>query len=895
MSILRSVAIKNWLDSQTHPDLADLYNSEMEVQVEVARDGGERVGNKGSVYQDIDRVDKWYSFRMPKNPGTEPEDNDGIITYDLAEHANGIGMTGWNWQRRVSRWFGYDFDAIAGHSDKHTKKVDDSELQLIAEALKKVPYATIRKSTSGNGLHVYVFVDDVPTENHTEHAALARAVLDKLAFDSGCDLRMSVDVCGAVLWVWHRKMNSAPEGLRLIKQGDVLKDVPKDWRDHLEVVSGKRKKAIPRFAANEDNIDFEDLSSHRHRIKLDKEHIALIEYLQKSGGYCRFINEHNMLITHTSLLAKAHVDLSLRGFFTTLSQGSDDGDHNCFAFPLKGGAWAVRRYTKGTKESDCWEADDRRYTRAYLNKTPSFRLACISRGGIELPKGGYHFKDWDIAEKVLMVLGIDVTVPLKYRVRPGELIEQRNGKIVGHIIFQEGDSRDDMQGWLQEKKFWTRVFTPVGGQAEDPETVNHDAIIRCVVGPNDTHIGWAMRSTEKWIFNPRENIALYLRSLGLDHEEVTQALGNAISKYWVTVNRPFESEYPGNREWNRFGACLKVTPSPSGDSISHPNWDRILDHCGANLREPLKRNTWAVMNGVTTGGQYLKLWIASMIRAPYQPLPYLFFYGNQDSGKSIIHEAISLLFGRGYMKADQSLTNPGDFNGELEHAVYCYIEEQDLGKNKAVSERVKDYVTARQIMLHAKYMTPHMIPNTTHWMQFANKIDYSPTFPGDSRIVIIRVDDLDPTEIIPKNELEKRLALEAPDFLRTLMDLEIPPTDSRLNIPMIQTDEKRIAEEHNMNLVQVFITEQCFQAPGESVSLAEFFDRLQDWLDDNEKHKYGKRTLQKYLPPNNFKGKSTKYASEVRIANLSFEPVDPNGPKKLPLRIDQHGFLRDPN
>lgn len=893
--IKKSEAIKNWLNAKTHPDLAALYSSEMEVQVEVARDGHERldqVFNGRNVTAYTDGVQVWRPIRIPYNASTTPENNDTEIGFDLAAHANAVGMTGWNWERRVSQWFGYDFDTIAGHSDKHSKKLTDAQLQAIAEAMEAVPYATIRRSTGGRGLHVYVFVDDVPTENHTEHAALARAVLDKLSLDCGADLRSSVDVCGSVLWVWHRKMASSPDGLRLIKQGEILRDVPRNWKDHIPVVSGKRTKTIPGFVGAETE-DFDELSSHRHRVTLDKEHRALIQYLGAHGAYWSYDTDHNMLITHTAALKNAHDDLGLRGVYSTNSQGSEAGDHNCFAFPIKGGSWAVRRYTKGTVEHDSWEKDDRGWMRCFLNKTPDFRLACLSNGGIELAKGGYEFDEYTRAMKVLMVLGIDGDVPLKFQHRTGRLKEIKGGKIEATIAGVENDERRELPGWRLEKKMWSHVYGKPPSQYEEPETVNHDAIVRCLVGANNTHACWAMNTSgDEWIIHPKENLVMYLRSIQMDNDEVIQTLGNSISKFWRIVNKPFQPEYPGNREWNRFAARLKVIPTLSSDALTYPHWEKVLKHCGKNLEEALAKSPWAKVNGVTTGAQYLKLWIASMIKHPDLQLPYLFFYGNQNSGKSMLHEAISMLIDRGCMQADQALTNPGDFNGELEHAVFCYIEEQDLGKNKTVYNRVKEYVTGRTIMLHVKYMTPHMIQNMTHWMQFANHLEYAPAFPGDSRVVICRVDDISPIDMIPKQELERLLLQEAPDFLRSLLDTEIPPTDDRLNVPAIVTSEKRMAMEANMNMPQQFIDQMCHVVPGESVALGDLFDQFQSWLEHDEKHKWTKQMMIQSLPPDNQKGRHPKFGNAVHITNLSFSEPLPGAQPKPPLKIDDKGVIR---
>ena len=59
----------------------------------------------------------------------------------------------------------------------------------------EIPWVTVRKSTGGNGIHLYVFLPDVPTANHTEHAALARAVLGQMSALVGFDFKAKVDAC----------------------------------------------------------------------------------------------------------------------------------------------------------------------------------------------------------------------------------------------------------------------------------------------------------------------------------------------------------------------------------------------------------------------------------------------------------------------------------------------------------------------------------------------------------------------------------------------------------------------------------------------------------------------------------------------------------------------------
>ena len=58
-------------------------------------------------------------------------------------------------------------------------------------------------------------------------------------------------------------------------------------------------------------------------------------------------------------------------------------------------------------------------------------------------------------------------------------------------------------------------------------------------------------------------------------------------------------------------------------------------------------------------------------------------------------------------------------------------------------------------------------PNTTHWVQCANRRENCPVFPGDTRITVIHVPDLLPDQEIPKEKLIEKLTEEAPHFMYT--------------------------------------------------------------------------------------------------------------------------------
>ncbi len=320
--MLKTEAIKSFLTDKTEPDLAGLYSHDMEVQINVSPKDGKQIsqesGYNGRTWRGFtDGETTWKPFRIPWNARSEPEYNDSKLMFDLGKYAEGIGMTGWNWAKKESIWVAYDFDSIIGHSDSHNKVLTEEELNNLKNKVGNIPWVTTRRSTGGIGLHIYIFLKNITTVNHTEHAAVARAVLGRLSAETGLDLHSQVDTCGGNMWVWHEKKTE--NGLKLLKKGGILDKIPVNWRDHLSVISGKRRKNLPSYIANDEMDVFEKLCSQRPKIKLDKIHEKLLKWLENQNAQWWWDTDHWMLVAHTSDLVKAHKDLGFKGIFSTIA------------------------------------------------------------------------------------------------------------------------------------------------------------------------------------------------------------------------------------------------------------------------------------------------------------------------------------------------------------------------------------------------------------------------------------------------------------------------------------------------------------------------------------------------------------------------------------------------
>jgi hypothetical protein len=810
----------------------------MECQVNVAQDGGERTDGefKGRKWHGwTDGLTTWKTFRIPYKADTNPEYTDKEIRFDLAAHAEGVGLTGWDWQRKVSRWVAYDFDAIVGHSEKHQAKLTHEQLERVRTEAEAIEWVSVRQSAGGKGLHLYVMLEDVPTENHTEHAALARAILGKMSALVAFDFASHVDICGGNMWVWHRKAKGNPGAFKLLKQGISMpvSEVPPCWKDHIKVVNRTRRKTLNQAINNPESFD--DLTSQHPKVPLDEEHQRLITWLKENKCLWWWDQDHWSLTTHTFHLKQAHKELGLRGVYDTMSIGREaETDHNCFMFPKRRGGWSVRRYSKGVSEHPSWDQDGAGWTRTYFNREADLGTAARSTGGVEDPKGGFVFRTADAAIEAAKYLGVTLDVADPLTKRRTHLKQRKDGRLEVQLDWDANDDGGLMDRWLHDKKVWVRILSMSQSTPDEPEIGNYDDLVRHLVTATGEDYGWVVKSDGQWRQEPLTHVKAALASLGFSGAEVTSIVGSSVFKPWRLVNKPFQEEYPGDREWNRNAAQFRFPITRDKDVFDHPTWTNVLQHCGAGLDDAVKSNVWCAANGILTGGDYLKCWVASLVQYPTRPLPYIcLFSQEQNTGKSILHEALKLLFTTGYKRADVALTSQSNFNAELEGAILCVVEETDLRINKQAYNRIKDYVTSLDMLIHKKGQTPYHIPNTTHWIQCTNDYRACPINFGDTRITMIQVPPLDPLELIPKVKLLDMLEKEASDFIAEIIRLELPESPDRLNIPVIETQEKELAAELSLDPVDAFLKERCVASEGNMLLFSEVYTSYIKWAELN--------------------------------------------------------------
>lgn len=853
--------VKRFLQNNTHADLAALYDFNMELQVQVTQDG-EPTGGKtksGHSWKGwTDGKETWKHIRIPWNSG---DYQDRRLNFSTSRF-RAVGMSGWDWKNKRSAWVGYDFDSVVGHHQGLT----EHELDEIKHTVSDIDWVTVRTSTSGKGLHLYVFLAESPVVNdRQEHIALARAILGLITARIGIPLHTKVDANGVILWVWHSEKTG---GLELIKQGTELHHIPSNWRDHTAVI--KRDRLRVSTPGNEHNIN--ELVIKTKFFPLSDRHLSVLTWFSNNNCLSWWDPDRNMFVCHTYDLKRCHTELKLKGPFDTEAKGTDKGnDQNAFMHPLPSG-WVVRRHGKNTKEHVGWNTDSSGWTKTYYDRPADLGTACRYAEGSETKTGSFIFRSLDDASIALSYLDISLEdEPLALMGRMATVAKEVDGTVIISVPRTGSDSW--YQGWAPSKGTWEKIIHTIEPES-DLETP--DELVRHVVC-NHTELGWFLHARGKWVRENRQNVLLVLRAMGMDAKSSSNVLGNCIINHWDQVCKPFEDEYPGDREWNRNAPQLSCIPTPG----AHPHWDMVMNHVGTSLDETIQENKWARRTGLERGGDYLKLWLASLIRKPFQPSPYLFMYGPQDSGKSMFHEAARLLFknGIGHVHAESAVEDK--FNGQLRNAVLCIIEEIELGKNKRAYNKIKDWVTGKTIALHEKGYTVYDIPNTTHWVQCSNEIGSCPIFPGDTRITFFHVKK--PERIIPKPLLEKHLEKEVSHFLYTLTNLELPPPVSRLAIPVLQTFDKQEQEEARFNAVTLYFQAKTYEAAGHVIQLSESYQNFLDYLAPDQRIYWPKSRYVRELPDWIVRG---RYAAggQIHIANRTYNPDIKPGPYPLVRR-----------
>jgi len=559
---------------------------------------------------------------------------------------------------------------------------------------------------------------------------------------------------------------------------------------------------------------------------------------------------------------------------------------NCFLLPKAGGSFIVFRFGKGTVEHDLWNQDRQGWTWCNYNKQPNLLEASTALDGAELENNkGFHFDAIDSAKAVVEALGSKLLLPAgnDYNKRSAILRRNKDGRLVVEIDQRDTDTGfDSWDG--QKKKKWIKVFNMVvDTDSEGEDYTRFDTIVRSCRSSSNADAGWRICvNSGTWIKHPRENVTSVLSLVTPPDVPPARIMGSAILNQWLLVCKPFHEEHPGGRQWNLGAPQFIYKPANLDDDEQpyHPHWDKVMSHCGEDLDGIVRELAWCRNWGIFNGKDYLTAWISCLIREPFEPLPYLFMYGPQNSGKSIFHEALSLLVTGGVVKADRALTSSNDFNGELANAVLGVVDEVNIAHaGPTVYNKIKEWTTSQYISIHAKYQQVYQQRNCLHFIQTANYRDSCPIFPGDTRITAMYVGLL--LEEIPKPILIRALEEEAPHFMATLMGLALPTSDTRLRLPILATAGKEQAAESNRNPLEEFIAEAIHYVAGEKILFKDFCANFTESLSAFEQARWTRQKVRQNMPDQFPVGIGTH--GQLYVGNLSFTPknVSPSTKKYI--------------
>lgn len=687
-----------------------------------------------------------------------------------------VGSTGWLWKQSKLLYLTGDID-LRGDGHAPTVGISESDMQEAQAILSTTPYIELHRSTSGNGLHFRAWLDLETSPTVTDRkqiGPLAKQLWAKICTDTGSDLlarQNTVDKLGCSLWFGSSL--AGEDGFELLSPQKHLLD----WATVAALTPSEPKDIL------------EEFESDHPRVPLDVDHKLHIASL--SHGV--WDSTLHMLRGHTMEWSKLHMHLHLKGVFQTSSPGTNTSMANCFAFPVKDGAWIV--YAWAGSEAPTW-AHRGKYPFTYVNRQLSLDQAARMYGASQR--------------------GTTYSFPAGQAIL--DMVQHYPGTELPTINETTGPARIKVDGkrlllGTKPEKVW--VDTPLRLKGLGVEANPCDELgplVRCLQDGNRKPVGWAVyiEDSQLWSGKQASSIECILGAIGAKNPGTTK--GHLEKKPWTLVSIPFASEYPdGLRLWNCESAQLRHQPIEH-DGTCHPLWDKLLKHFAGALDAPLK----AMSNPMLPDGRtYMMAWFAYCVRNPRQRLPYLFAHGSQDCGKSTIVEAFqNTVLNGGHCSGERAVQS--EFNGELDGTVFVVCDDTKF--NKVEGDKLKDLVTGPALKIRRMRTNAFEVPNYTHWIHLANDADACPQFSGDRRVVDILVPDL--TLRLNKEQLMEDLMREGPYFTHTLLNLELP-NEGRFALPLVETDSKKLIMEQSVSPALIFLRENTKRSPDSKIMLTD--------------------------------------------------------------------------
>lgn len=806
------------------PYLIPKWETDLESQF-IVHEGNEAVEGAANTW--TDGIETWSHHRWPHQAGTNPNYSDRNLKFSPGAHLKRMGSTWWNYKTKRSVAVVLDIDLEGEHAES-TTTVTQEKLNQLTRKLKTLDYITLVKSSGGWGVHVYCFFDEdrqPKSQNHNEHTQVGHALVSKISEDLSYNLKQHMDAVGVVFWFWSCDSPTDHQGYKLIQEQTAFLTAT-DLKPFMGVnLTGKNKPIkVEGFTDSGEKVSNQEEGGGYKTYDLEPAHSEFLKELEDMGFSFIWADGFNMAHTHTCAIKalcekRAKEGRPIKGLFETISRGTDKTKPNCYMTPRPGGVFQIKRFGNGTAEHPLWHTRDGD-TWCYLNQEtpvmPLLKRFASNYDGVKLTFEPARLED------AMKALGHTMGESIKAINTPIHVVLHKDGCLVAQF-----KSDGHFEGWHSSQGKLMRELPVIHKRAEFGKSMLDEAdnFIRNVITPDNEPYGWALKTNDAWImyrsFDPVK--CVMAQRYGKD---AAQLQAEMTMNPWMLTHEPFGQEYPGGRLWNKHAPQLAIDPATTAGP--HPHWNMIFDHLGRTLNDTVQETPWCQEWGIQTGADYLRYWVSAMIQDPMEPLPYLFFYGPQDTGKSVFHESISLLFTSGVVSVSTALSSSAGYNFEVASAILGYIEEKDLSAVKDTAyAKIKEWTTCKTIMIHRKGHTPYNQPNTLHMCQMSNRATSCPMEDGDTRITAILVELL--KSIIPKKVLFIKLEEEAPFFLRTLLTTHLPESHTRLRIPMLATQHKRDLEEMYQTPFETFATESLHECDGHSVKFADFYAKYKEY------------------------------------------------------------------
>jgi hypothetical protein len=740
---------------ETNSPYADFFQPGLELQIE-------------PITGDDDALDRWagewpiranpHSLRIPADGNAEeggPRDNDGPVDFhpELISH---WGTTWWNWRDGQTEAVFLEYDH--GHGPH---ALDDAGIAQTDQWASRLPYVVVCTSKGGKGRHWLGLLEKpLPAKTRKEHIRNCRWVRDRVLADLGVTELPTCAAPGSMQHIWHHAPKAG--GFRLLKPATsrLAIDPPPPETEAEKKASAKAKQDGP--------ADW------------DKTHKGVFATMEAAGWPVihKKRDGQPMVQLHSAGLLHDFRTNRRAGRYSTLSQGHDKSKPNAYAFPRENGGLAVYRF-QVEEETDDWRVTDKGDLLCLYNVPVSFREAVKTCGGFDR-RGNAIVKD---ADEAFRLLGVNLAIPEALKGR--EVTLRRGGSTL--FVSIPGTKEENAPGWKYHRKNWE--YDLPNALPEMPVNMYEDRLRYT----SDKHKGksWTMKDDRGgWLDVSESGAKTWLTGFGLGKYDVAEVMQFHLERNHQLVQIPFAEEDQPGRVWNRFGA-KRVQEAPG----EFPAIRAILEHVGKNLTPVVRQDAWCQEHRIATGAEYLALWAAVMFRHPERRLPGLFMWSEiQSIGKSTYGRMLSRGFqdAHGWTELRKELTRD-DFNDRMRGAALCLLEEVDLSANFAAYQLVKNYIDNPSITIRGIYVKAETERNYTHFIHTANYRNFCPIYPGDTRIVMWRVDPYEGPDLDWTGTLCAIVDGQMPAFLHHLLKLELPPSSGRLYLPILDTEDRREA------------------------------------------------------------------------------------------------------